>query len=277
MIQHLIPLSIRRSLGNWWHARQARAAKRRLLASLRGDAVACNVCGWQGARFTDDAWHEGTLCPNCGSQVRHRLLVAMLDGLADRPGLSEADLIARKDVLHFAPERQLRERIQSAASRYTTADFDRGDCDLRLDISSMPSVPDASQDLLMACDVLEHVPHDAAAMQEIHRILRPNGLALLTVPQSDPPSVTDEDPSVISAADRESRFGQKDHVRMYGDDFPDRLRRAGFRVQHIQAANFPSGIRERHILEPPKKNPHPLATNHRRIYLAYRDSIESSL
>lgn len=271
LMKSLIPLPVRRSLGNWWNARQTRATKRRLLASLRGDAVACNVCGWQGARFTDDAWHEGTLCPNCGSQVRHRLLVAMLDGLADQPGLSEADLISRKDVLHFAPERQLRNRIQSAASRYTTADFGRGDCDLRLDISSMPSVQDASQDVLIACDVLEHVPHDVAAMREIHRVLKPGGLAILTVPQSDPPFVTDEDPSVISAAERESRFGQKDHVRMYGDDFSDRLGRTEFKVHKIDASHFSVEARIRYILEPPKKNPHPLATNHRRIYLAYRE------
>lgn len=268
LMKSLIPLPIRRVIGNWWHSRQERAAKRRLLASLRGDAVACNVCGWEGARFTDDHWHAGTVCPNCGSQVRHRMLAAMLDGLSNTPGISETELLRDREILHFAPERQLRDRIKSIARRHVTADYDRGDCDLRLDMSSMPSIADATFDAVIASDVLEHVPDDLAAMQEIKRILRPGGVAVLTIPQKDPPSTTDEDSSVTDPSERELRFGQKDHVRMFGDDFPDRLRQSGFRVQHIQAANFPSEIRERHVLEPPRKNPHPLATNHRRIYLA---------
>lgn len=268
VMKSLLPLPVRRSLGNWWSARQTRAAKRRLLASLHGDSVACNVCGWKGSRFTDDNWHPGTVCPNCGSQVRHRLLAAILDGLTNIPGISGATLLRGREILHFAPERQLRDRIKSAARRHVTADYDRGDCDLRLDMSSMPSIADATFDVVIASDVLEHVPDDLAAMREIKRILRPGGVAILTVPQKDPPSTTDEDPAVIDPPERERRFGQKDHVRMFGDDFSIRLGHAGFRVTTISAENFDSITSCRHILTPPISNPHPLATNHRRIYLA---------
>lgn len=228
----------------------------------------CNICGWKAARLTDDPWHAGTVCPVCRSQVRHRMLGAMLDGLCTVPGLALNELLLAKDILHFAPERQLRDRIRTAAKAYTTADYERGDCDLHLDMSAMPSVADQSYDVVIACDVLEHVPDDRAALRELRRILRPGGLAVLTVPQKDSPAETDEDPSVTDEADREKRFGQKDHVRMFGDDFAERVRTAGFEVQIIDASSFEDSIRARHVLVPSEPNPHPLATNHRRIYVA---------
>ena len=270
MLQSLIPLPIRRCLGNWWHARQAQAAKDRLLASLSGDAVTCNVCGWVGAAFTDDCWHPGTICPNCRSQVRHRILAACLDGLATVPGLAQNDLLNGRSILHFAPERQLRERIQSAAADYQTADFARGDCDHRLDISHMPEIADHTFDCVIACDVLEHVPDDASAFREIHRILRPGGTAILTVPQKDPPAETDEDPSVTEEAEREARFGQKDHVRMYGDDFSSRIKSSGFAVDVLTADSLPGNLIEKYVLRPPIPSRHPLATNFRRIFFARR-------
>ena len=271
-MRFLIPLSLRRSLGGWWHDRKARSKKDALLKSLRGSGTKCNVCGWEGRAFAGDQWHPGTICPLCGSQVRHRILAAALDGQSDRPDLDEHALLAGKEVLHFAPERQLRNRISRAARKYVTADYDRGDCDLKLDISAMPSVPDRLFDTVICCDVLEHVPNDLAAMREIHRTLRPGGTAILTVPQMDPPARTDEDASVLSETEREKRFGQKDHVRMYGDDFIERLRASDFCVEVVTAENFQGAVVGRLCLEPPILSPSPLATNHRRIYFARKKS-----
>lgn len=269
-VQKVIPLSIRRSLGGAW-AFGSRAARKGLLKwSLRGDAVECNVCGWHGGKLADDVWHARSICPECGSQVRHRLLVATLNGMSSHANLTEAELLRDKDILHFAPERQLRHRVQKAAARYVTADFDRGDTDWRLDISAMPSVRDAEFDIVICCDVLEHVPNDQAAFQELHRILRPGGTAILTVPQKDSPAITDEDPAVTSEAERERRFGQKDHVRMYGDDFKDRAEAAGFTVTSIRADSFPVTSQNRFVLFPPVPSKLPLATNLRTIYFCQR-------
>ena len=266
-VRELIPISVRRLLGGAYESWRSTVAKRRLLQSLRGDAVECNVCGWRGSRFTDDAWHPGTICPVCRSQVRHRMFVALLDGLAgdDCNGWS---LVVDKDVLHFAPEIQLRERIQKIARTYVTADFDHRDCDLKLDMSSMPTVPDASFDVVIACDVLEHVPDDRAAMRELKRILRPGGTAVLTVPQKDPPSRTDEDSSITAPSEREARFGQKDHLRIFGDDFSDRLAAANFTVTAKWAKDFSLVAVSYHVLTPLTESKHPLATNWRRLYIA---------
>lgn len=264
-MKSLIPLSIRRSLGTRWDRWMIARKKRRLLHALRGRGTVCNVCQWEGAGFTDDCWHQGTICPQCRSQVRHRLLMAALAGLGGE-NLSEGELIANRAVLHFAPERRLRDRFLHRAARYVTADFARGDCDLLLDISVMPAVADGSFDTVIACDVLEHVLDDRAALREIHRILKPGGTAILTVPQRDPPAATDEDPTVTSEAGRIKRFGQKDHVRIYGDDFAQRFQEAGFTVFVLTADAFPQGIIARHVLRPRTKNTHPLATNERRIF-----------
>ena len=37
----------------------------------------------------------------------------------------------------------------------------------------------------------------------------------------------------LSAAEREERFGQYDHVRIYGQDYFDRLKAVGFYVERI--------------------------------------------
>lgn len=265
-IKDFIPFSIRKLLGNKWTELTSWTMKKSLLWRLRGNEVACNICNWHGRALADDQWHPGTVCPNCGSQVRHRLLVAILNGQGNHPELTEARLFHGKDVLHFAPERQLRKRIKMTSKKHVTADYDRGDCDLKLDMSSMPSVENSSYDVVIACDVLEHVPDDLAAMSELHRILRPRGVAILSVPQMDPPTVTDEDPLVITEAEREKRFGQKDHVRMYGDDFITRLGSTGFKVDVITDANFKTEVVSHLVLRPPIRSSNPLATNERRIY-----------
>jgi SAM-dependent methyltransferase len=267
-LQDFIPLSIRKFLGNKWSALNSWTTKKTSLWNLRGNAVSCNVCNWHGKAFADDHWHPGTVCPNCGSQVRHRLLTATLDGRCHSKELAESVLIAGKDIIHFAPERQLRERIQASSKTYVTADYDRGDCDLKLDMSSMPSITDGTFDIAIACDVLEHVPDDLAAMRELYRILRGGGTAVLSIPQMDPPSVTDSDPLITDPSERERRFGQKDHVRMYGDDFTDRLCEAGFTVTTVTEKDFEPDDVLRLGLTPPIPSNKKLATNFRRLYFA---------
>lgn len=48
------------------------------------------------------------------------------------------------------------------------------------DVTDLP-LPDACADLVLALDVLEHVP-DTQALQEAHRILRPGGTVVVAVP-----------------------------------------------------------------------------------------------
>ena len=102
----------------------------------------------------------------------------------------------------------------------------------RVDLTRIPHA-NASFDSVLCCHVIEHIPDDRRAMRELRRVLAPGGFGILQTPvQSMDRTV--EDPSVTDPAERRRRFGQPDHVRVYGRDFHDRLRETGFRVHRIR-------------------------------------------
>jgi SAM-dependent methyltransferase len=190
--------------------------------------------------------------------------------------LSFEQLVRGKVVLHFASEHSIGLLLKQYAQRYLTADLASKRADLRLDISSMPSIESNTFDLVLASDVLEHVPQDIQAMREVYRVLRPRGYAILTVPQKDNLAETIEDSSIVTPEERERAYGQSDHVRIYGADFSKRLAAAGFlEVTVIDAASFPKELVERHVLFPPRLSDRPLATNYRKIYFARKDPVGS--
>jgi SAM-dependent methyltransferase len=49
------------------------------------------------------------------------------------------------------------------------------------DATAMP-FPDAAFDVVIAAEVMEHIPTDQAAMHEVARVLKPGGIAAVTVP-----------------------------------------------------------------------------------------------
>ena len=113
--------------------------------------------------------------------------------------------------------------------RYITADLSSPEADEHFDITSIPH-PDDSFDSIICSHVLEHVADDRTAIQELHRVLAPHGWAIVMVPVDQSRELTYEDPSIVDPADRKREFWQEDHVRLYGRDFPERLRDAGFDV-----------------------------------------------
>ena len=225
--------------------------------------VECNICGWAGRHFASDKWHPHINCPKCRAKLRQRLFAAALQNLEE---VGFRRTIEGKRVLHFAPEPIIRSVVQPKAATYTTADFLRKDCDLSIDMSDMPEVASGSFDTVMAFDVMEHVPDYRKALAEIRRVLSPAGYAILTVPQKDGLAVTDEDPLVTSPAERKKRFGQWDHLRIFGDDFPSVILETGFDVLPVDASMFGEAIRSKHVLAPIRFSMHPLATNNRKVF-----------
>lgn len=162
----------------------------------------------------------------CGALERHRFAWLYFRRCTDlwdgRP----------KRFLHVAPEWPFQAPLREALGEgYVTADLMDPRVDLRLDLSDT-ALPDASFDAVYCSHVLEHIPDDRAAMREVHRILRPGGWAIFLVPVGDAP--TDEDPSISDPDERRRRFGQEDHVRLYGADFAERLEEAGFEVRAVR-------------------------------------------
>jgi SAM-dependent methyltransferase len=138
----------------------------------------------------------------------------------------------------------------------------------------MKAVADECFDLVIACDVMEHVPDDFVALGEIHRVLTPNGWTILTVPQKDGLERTYEDSDIVTPIGRREAFGQEDHLRIYGEDFSQRIRLCGFRVTTINERDFDADLVRKHVLFPPVISAHPLATNYRKVFFAQKNNGE---
>ncbi len=209
--------------------------------------------------------HRHVLCPQCGSSIRHRLIAAALE----LSSIQERLAIDRATVLHLSPEYCLGLVFRPRARCYLRGDFATAACDVRHDATRLPYVP-GCRDILTACDMLEHIPDDRRALSEFHRVLRPGGMAILTVPQSDTAQATFEDPSIDTPDARARDYGQADHVRNYGADFGDRVGDAGFAVTSVDASAFDPTLVTRHVLRPPVPLQEPWGWNDRRIYFAER-------
>lgn len=150
--------------------------------------------------------------------------------LATQKELFEREL----KLLHIAPEPGIRARLRRQPNlQYTGAGLDSALADVRLDLCRLP-FPTGHFDAVLCNHVLEHVLDDGAALLELHRVLRPGGWACLQSPVNDGLARTVEDPGTYGPREREQAFGQWDHVRQYGRDYPDRIRAAGFRAEAVR-------------------------------------------
>lgn len=206
-----------------------------LLLLYRGNRVQCPVCGTTLRRFADlRSRHSamGILCPQCLSLERHRLLWLFLK---DNTGLLKPG--GTKTLFHVAPEPCLRKRLEKVSGlRIAVSDLDSPRPEERIDITVIPFDDDAV-DCIICSHVLEHVPDDRRAMRELRRVLRPGGWAVINAPVDRARERTFEDASAVSKERRKALFGQEDHVRVYGRDYPDRLSEAGFKVSVIDYAS----------------------------------------
>lgn len=177
---------------------------------------------------------ENVLSPSTLSLERHRLLWLYLK--------NETEFFNKKlKVLHFAPEQAFYKRFRNLPNLdYTTTDLNSPLADVKADICDLP-FEDEKFDFILCNHVLEHIPDDKKAMQELYRILKPGGTAILQIPQELDREVTFQDDSITDPKERAKIFGQYDHVRVYGRDYFDKLRAVGFKVEE---ADYTSELKE---------------------------------
>jgi SAM-dependent methyltransferase len=192
-----------------------------------GTGVTCPVCQKSFRKFLPYGRinaRPNALCPNCMTLERHRLIWLYLQ--------TKTDFFNKKlNVLHIAPEACFIPRFTRLHGEgYITADIESPLAKVKMDIHEIP-FPENSFDVVLCNHVLEHVQDDIKALSEIKRVLRPKGFAILQVPFFYPiPETTIEDPTITDPKAREKAFGQDDHVRLYGKDYPKRIERAGLQA-----------------------------------------------
>lgn len=192
----------------------------------RGNKVECPVCEHHFRKFLPYGRkaRENALCPNCLALERHRLMYLFLE--------RETNFFsAPQKVLHIAPEICFIDRFENQDNLdYITADIESPLAKVKMDIHDIP-FEENTFDVVFCNHVMEHVEDDALAMRELYRVLRPGGWGIIQIPLFHPlPERTYEDPSISQPGEREKAFGQSDHVRLYGKDYADRLRKPGFKA-----------------------------------------------
>ena len=200
-----------------------------LAVLLKGDIYVDPIDGKGFSKFLPYGYgttRENVLSPSTLSLERHRLLWLYLK--------NETDFFTKKrKVLHFAPEQAFYKRFRKLKNLdYTTTDLNSPLADIKADICNLP-FEDDTYDFIFCNHVLEHIPDDTKAMQELYRVLKPDGIAILQIPQDLKRENTFEDDSITDPKKRAEIFGQYDHVRVYGRDYFEKLRKIGFKVQEI--------------------------------------------
>jgi len=137
-------------------------------------------------------------------------------------------------LLHFGPEYCFYDKFKQMAN-INYLPIDKNNKKYNKDVSYVDltalNFQTSSMDMVICNHVLEHVEDDKQGLKEIYRVLKPGGIAIITVPIDESRVETYEDFSITDPKDREREFGQWDHLRYYGLDFPQRLESAGFRVK----------------------------------------------
>ena len=215
----------------------------------------------KGSRFTDPIdgksfsmflpygygnQRNNVLSPSTLSLERHRLLWLYLQNETDffqseldsdspisknkRIKLRDAETSSALKVLHFAPEQEFYKRFKKQINiDYTTTDLLSPLADVKADICNLP-FEDNTYDIIFCNHVLEHIPDDTKAMQELYRVLKHGGMGIFQIPQDLSRATTFSDDTIVDQKERAKIFGQYDHVRVYGRDYFDKLRSIGFKV-----------------------------------------------
>lgn len=169
----------------------------------------CPICSYSGPFadvYPETRVRRHASCPRCGSAERHRLQYLILQELAPRFDY------ATMSVLHVAPEPFFARHFKRTFRTYTAIDLSRKNVDCHANLCTLP-FKDRSFDLVFASHVLEHIKEDQLAIEEIERVLRPGGAAVLPVPILSPKTVEYPRPNPHEAG----------HVRAPGVDYYERL------------------------------------------------------
>ena len=203
-ILYQIEEALRWPMGLWYH----------------GSKHQCPVCEKKLSRFII-LENGDTICPYCGSLPRTRRLWKLL--------FEELKITGK--VLHFSPSRSLYRRLRKIKTiEYISTDFENEFlADKQYDITNL-DVSSNHFDFIICYHILEHIENDAKAIEELFRVLKPEGTVIIQTPFKEGDVYENE--AIKSPEDRKNHFHQEDHVRIYSvDGLKSRLEKTGFQVK----------------------------------------------
>ena len=194
---------------------------------LKGNKKECTVCGSTFRKFLPYGRlvaRENALCPNCLALERHRLMYLYLK--------EKTNFFTKNHkVLHVAPEYCFIERFEAMKNLdYITADIESPLAKVKMDLHDVP-FDDNTFDVVFCNHVMEHVDDYTRCMQELHRVLKVGGWAIIQSPQDWSKAHTFEDATITDPKERERIFWQNDHLRLFGRDYAQELEKGGFKVK----------------------------------------------
>lgn len=235
----------------------------------------CPACGQTGRLITNavlwpdliaewelsSAWadwideREGRTCEHCGSNLRSRqLALALVSSINNELGTTASCLhelcnsprVTSLDVAEINFVGGLHTFLKKLPQlRYS--EFGSKEPGVPSEDLMCLSYPDATFDLVITSDTLEHVPDIDVALGEISRVLKPSGMHIFTVPVVwDRPATRQRaiiDNGKVVHLLPPSSHGAKDEFLVFyefGADFIKRCEEAGFKVDLIRDEKNPS-------------------------------------
>jgi SAM-dependent methyltransferase len=143
----------------------------------------CNICDLVGLAEVANLDREAPSCDGCGSSVRLRAMIQILSVELFGRGLCVSEFPIRRDIvgLGFSDWEGYAVKLAEKFS-YTNTFYHQ---EPRLDLRSPDKDLEGTMDFIIASDVFEHVaPPISIAFENVRRLLKPDGVLVLSVPYS---------------------------------------------------------------------------------------------
>jgi len=161
-------------------------------------------------------------CPNCDALERTRLLLYYLT--------NETEIFnKRMKVLHFGPEPSLYKIISKYDLEYIDADYNSAYANHVIDIMDIQYTDDYF-DLIICSHVVGYVTDEDKALEELYRVLSPNGMMILMT-YLNPDSTDTIDHDWVNTPElRTIHYGEHECLRLHGTNYKSVLEAKGFNV-----------------------------------------------